>query len=88
MQLLSSTFLVECALVDYGALKFSNSMLAASCVYVAMRSPDKGRWDARQLEDPTRYARAIFWSGGRSVEITKSGADGGGRRGVQEVFQR
>ena len=56
MQLLSN-FLVECALVDYGALKFSNSMLAASCVYVAMRCLNKGRWDAN-MKIHTRYAES------------------------------
>ena len=56
MQLLAN-FLVECALVDYGALKFSNSMLAASCVYVAMRCLNKGRWDAN-MKIHTRYSES------------------------------
>lgn len=54
---LLSNFLVECALVDYGALKYSNSMLAASCVYVSMRCLNRGKWDAN-MKIHTRYAES------------------------------
>mmetsp|Transcript_10312 Transcript_10312/g.25263 ORF Transcript_10312/g.25263 Transcript_10312/m.25263 type:complete len:412 (+) Transcript_10312:73-1308(+) len=52
-QLLAS-FIVESSLPDYSMLKYPGSLLAASAVYVAMRTLDKGEWN-ETMEAHTRY---------------------------------
>ena len=42
-------YFVELCLVDYGVVKFSSSMLAASAVYLAkntLKSGEEARWNA------------------------------------------
>jgi transcription initiation factor TFIIIB Brf1 subunit/transcription initiation factor TFIIB len=55
-QLLAS-FIVESALPDYSMLKYPASLLAASAVYVAMKTLGKGEWND-VMEAHTRYTEA------------------------------
>ena len=52
-QLLAS-FVVESSLPDYSMLKYPGSLLAASAVYVAMKTLGKGEWND-VMEAHTRY---------------------------------
>ena len=55
-QLLAS-FIVESSLPDYSMLKYPGSLLAASAVYVAMKTLGKGEWN-EVMEAHTRYTEA------------------------------
>ena len=55
-QLLAS-FIVESSLPDYSMLKYPASLLAASAVYVAMKTLGKGSWN-EVMEAHTRYTEA------------------------------
>ena len=58
-QLLAS-FVCECALPDYSMLKYPGSLMAASAVYVAMKTLGKGEWN-NVMEAHTRYTEV--WLG-------------------------